>query len=183
MHVVENTEGLKYAISTGIKWPIATPLSPSSGLAHGRFKTQKPALQTGILDPSLAKAAGAKTQSRGTPSPSPPRRRGSRLDSRLRGNDGRCCFPAFTARLKPGPVTRRPEELRKSPAVVIPSSLAVIPSAAKNLLFFSAGNKADSSPPAAAQNDGRRVRRLARRLTGYSGACYTIGFLLGSWAD
>ena len=156
MHMVENKEKLKYAINTGIKRSIAQLFAPSSATASGRFKTQNPALQTGILDPVLAKAAGAKTQSRGTYSPSPPRRRGPRLDSRLRGNDGRCYFHAFTARLKPGPDTRRSEELRKSLAVVIPSSLAVIPSAARNLLFLAVGNEADSSPPAAAQNDGRR---------------------------
>ena len=107
MHVVENKERLKYAMSTGIKWPIARPFPPSSGVAYGRFKTQNPALRTGILNPPLVKAARAKAQSRGTYSPSPPRRRGSSLDSRLRGNDGRCYFHAFTARLKPGPDTRR----------------------------------------------------------------------------
>ena len=127
MHVAENKEKLKYAINTGIKRSSAQLFAPSSALASGRFKTQNPALQTGILDPVLAKAAGAKTQSRGTYSPSPPRRRGqeadglnqvlypvspprrrgSRLDSRLRGNDGRCCLHAFAARLKPGPDTRR----------------------------------------------------------------------------
>ena len=106
MHVAENKEKLKYAINTGIKGSIAQLFPPSSGLAYGRFKTQDLAPQTGILDPTLAKAAGAKTQSRGTYSPSPPRRRGSSLDSRLRGNDGSCCFHAFTARLKPGPDTR-----------------------------------------------------------------------------
>ena len=107
MHLVENKERLKYVITAGIKWPIAKPFPPSSGLAYGRFKTQNPALQTEILDPVLAKAAGAKTQSRGTYSPSPPQRRGTRLDSRLRGNDGRCYFHAFPARLKPGPDTGR----------------------------------------------------------------------------
>ena len=98
MHVVENKERLKYAINTGIKWPIAKPFPPSSGVDYGRLKAQNPALRTGILDSVLAKAAGAKTQSRGTYSPSPPRRRGPRLDSRLRGNDGRCYFHALGRR-------------------------------------------------------------------------------------
>ena len=80
MHMVENKERLKYAINTGIKWPIAKPFPPSSGLADGRFKTQNPALQSGILDPPLGNAAGAKAQSRG-------------------------CLSA--ARLKPGPDTGR----------------------------------------------------------------------------
>ena len=80
MHVVENKKRLKYAISTGIKWPIGKPFPPSSGLAYGRFKTQHLALQTGILDPPLARAARAKAQSRG-------------------------CLLA--ARLKPGPGTKR----------------------------------------------------------------------------
>ena len=65
MHVVENKERLKYAITAGIKWPIAKPFPPSSGVAYGRFKTQNPALQTGILDPVLAGAARAKARSRG----------------------------------------------------------------------------------------------------------------------
>ena len=95
MHVVENTERLKYAITTGIKWPITRPSPPSSGLECGGQEADG---FNQVLYPE-----------------SPPRRRGPRLDSRLRGNDGRYYLHAFTARLKPcpntklrpGPVTRR----------------------------------------------------------------------------
>ena len=45
MHVVENKERLKYAISAGIKWPIAKPFPPSSGLAEGGIKFQNRELQ------------------------------------------------------------------------------------------------------------------------------------------
>ena len=137
MHVVENKERLKYAISTVIKWPSAQLFAPSSGVAYGRFKTQNPALESGILDPPLAKAAGAKTQSRGTYSPSPPRRRGSSLDSRLRGNDGRCYFHAFTARLKPGPDTGRFGVRRLAAAFVLEPGFS--PASAATLKRSAAG--------------------------------------------
>ena len=87
MHLVENKKRLKYAINTGIKRPSAQLFAPSSGLECGGQEADG---FNQVLYPE-----------------SPPRRRGPRLDSRLRGNDGRCCFHAFTARLKPGPDPRR----------------------------------------------------------------------------
>ena len=83
MHLVENKERLKYAINTGIKGPIAMPSPPSSGLECG---SQEADGFDQVLYPE-----------------SPPRRRGSSLDSRLRGNDGQYYLHAFAARLKPGP--------------------------------------------------------------------------------
>ena len=71
-----------------------------------QIQDPKPGASIWNFESGIGQGNGAKTQSRGTYSPSPPRRRGSSLDSRLRGNDGRCCFHAFMARLKPGPDTR-----------------------------------------------------------------------------
>ena len=163
MHVVENKERLKYAINTGIKWPIARPFPPPNGLGYGRFNTRNSALRFGILDPVLAKAAGAKAQSRGTPSPSPPRRRGSSLDSRLRGNDGRCCFPAFTARLKPGPDTGR-FGVRRLDAT-FPGQGWPCPASKVE----SRRGTPSPSPPR------RRGSRLDSRLRGNDGRCYFHG--------
>ena len=67
MHLVENKDRLKYAINTGIKGSIAQLFPPSSGMAYGRFKTQNPAFQSGVLHVWLAKAPGAEAQSRGCP--------------------------------------------------------------------------------------------------------------------
>ena len=87
MHVAENKERLKYAINTGIKGSSAQLFAPSSGLECGGQEADG---FNQVLCPE-----------------SPPRRRGSRLDSRLRGNDRRYYLHAFAARLKPGPVTKR----------------------------------------------------------------------------
>ena len=108
---------------------------------------------------------------RGTPSPSPPRRRGSRLDSRLRGNDGRCCFPAFTARLKPGPDTGR-FGVRRLAAAFPGQGLPCPDTRCLEALCAQAGNFLHQNEPKVIDNKADHKKRTQKR-TQFQGVTMT----------